>query len=150
MNELNETALLYNYLLVGGLLFVIGMLGFLVRRNMIVVFLCAEMMMQGISLSLIAWGRYHGDWGGQMLVLFIIAIAACEAAIAMALILMLSRHRGRLDLAFWQDLREEGQPAHVDREVPEERLKPQVWPKLTPAGVEPEVDEEKQLYRSRV
>ena len=106
--------------------------------------------MQGISLSLIAWGRYHGDWGGQMLVLFIIAIAACEAAIAMALILMLSL----LIVVAWTWLSgrtcEQGQPAHVDREVPEERLKPQVWPKLTPAGVEPEVDEEKQLYRSRV
>jgi NADH-quinone oxidoreductase subunit K len=150
MNELNEIALLYNYLLVGGLLFTIGLLGFLVRRNMIVVFLCAEMMLQGISLSLIAWGRYHGDWGGQMLVLFIIAIAACEAAIAMALILILTRHSGRLDLAFWQDLREEGQPAHVDREIPEERLEPKAWPKLTPAGIEPEVDDEDHLYRSRI
>ena len=48
-------------------------------------------MLQGVSLSLVAWGRYHNDWGGQMLVLFIIAVAACEAAIALALILMLFR-----------------------------------------------------------
>ena len=59
-----------------GLLFAIGMIGFVVRRNMIVVFLCAEMMLQGVSISLVAWGRYHMDWGGQMLVLFIIAVAA--------------------------------------------------------------------------
>ena len=67
---MNEVALLKNYLAVGGLLFSIGLIGFLVRRNLIVMFLCAEMMLQGISVSLIAWGRFHGDWGGQMLVGF--------------------------------------------------------------------------------
>ncbi len=47
------------------------------------------MMLQGVSLSLVAWGRYHNDLGGQMLVIFIIAVAACEAAIALAVVLML-------------------------------------------------------------
>ena len=73
-----ETALLQNYLLLGGLLFGIGMIGFLVRRNVIVMFLCAEMMLQGVSLSLVAWARFHNDFGGQMLVVFIIAVAACQ------------------------------------------------------------------------
>ena len=61
---MNEVALLQNYLLIGALLFFMGMVGFLVRRNMIVVFLCVEMMLQGVSMSLVAWGRYHMDWGG--------------------------------------------------------------------------------------
>ena len=78
---------------------------------MIVMFLCAEMMLQGVSVSLVAWGRYHNDWGGQMLVIFIITVAACEAAIALALILMLFQRTGKLDIAAWQDLREENQPA---------------------------------------
>ncbi|MCO6459090.1 MAG: NADH-quinone oxidoreductase subunit NuoK [Pirellulaceae bacterium] len=147
---MNELALLQNYLLVGGLLFAIGLAGFLVRRNMIVMFLSAEIMLQGISVSLVAWGRYHNDWGGQMLVVFIIAVAACEAAIALALVLMLAKQTGRLDIVLWQDLREEGQPAYVDREVPEEREEDQVWPTLTPAGIEPEVDPEEELHRSRV
>ena len=86
---MNEAALLQNYLTVGGLLFGIGLIGFIVRRNMIVMFLCAEMMLQGVSVSAIAFGRYHNDWGGQMLVLFIVAVAAAEAAIALALILTL-------------------------------------------------------------
>ena len=66
---------------------------------MIVMFLSAEMMLQGVSVSLVAWGRFHNDWGGQMLVIFIITVAACEAAIALALVLMLfhaprqARHR---------------------------------------------------------
>ena len=162
---MNEISLLYNYLLVGGLLFVLGMIGFLVRRNMIVMFLCAEMMLQGVSLSLIGFGRYHssladsaqaagvvsaGPWGGQMLVIFIIAVAACEAGIAMALVLMLYRQSGTLDAAFWQDLREETLPAFVDRQVPEEREEDRVWPRLTPAGIEPPVDPDELLHRPRV
>jgi NADH:ubiquinone oxidoreductase subunit K len=93
----NEASLLYNYLMVGGALFALGMIGFLVRRNMIVMFLCAEMMLQGVSVSLVGWGRFHGDWGGQMLVIFIVTVAACEAGIAMALILMLAQRSGKLD-----------------------------------------------------
>jgi NADH-quinone oxidoreductase subunit K len=156
---MNELGLLYNYLLVGGLLFVLGMIGFFVRRNMIVMFLCAEMMLQGVSLSLVAFGRYHaallppgsaGPWGGQMLVLFIITVAACEAAIAMALILMLARQSGQLDAALWQDLREEGQPAFVDRQVPEERADDRVWPTLTPAGIRPEPNQDELIHRPRV
>ena len=153
---MNELSLLYNYLAIGGLLFALGMTGFLVRRNMIVVFLSAEMMLQGISISLVAWGRYHGSlgapgaWGGQMLVLFIITIAACEAGIAMALILMLARRTSTLDMAAWQDLREEGQPPFVDHQVPEERTEDRVWPKLTPAGVQPAVAPEERDYRPRV
>ena len=147
---MNETSLLFNYLSVGAILFVLGLVGFLVRRNMIVMFLCAEMMLQGVSVSLIGWGRYHADWGGQMLVIFIITVAACEAGIAMALILMLAQRTGKLDSTVWQDLREEGLPAYVDREVPEERADDQVWPTLTPAGRRPEIDLEQLSHRSRV
>lgn len=147
---MNEQALLHNYLLIGGLLFAIGLVGFLVRRNMIIIFLSAEIMLQGVSLSLVAWGRFHNDWGGQMLVIFIIAVAAAEAGVALALILMLAKQTGRLDMTVLQDLREEGLPPFVDREVPEERVEDRVWPTLTPAGVEPEHDEEEELHRSRV
>lgn len=147
---MSEVELLNGYLGIGGLLFALGLAGFLVRRNMIVMFLCIEMMLQGVSLSFVAWGRYHQDWGGQAIVIFMIMVAACEAAIALALILMLVQRSGTLDMVFWQDLREEGQPAHVDRAVPEERVEDRIWPRLTPAGIEPEVDQEQRLHRSRV
>jgi NADH-quinone oxidoreductase subunit K len=153
---MNELSLLYNYLAVGAILFALGLVGFLVRRNLIVMFLCAELMLQGVSLSLIGWGRYHGSlglpgaWGGQMLVIFIITVAACEAAIALALILMLARRTGTLDAAAWQDLREEGQPAFVDRRVPEERVEDRVWPHLTPSGVQPSMAPETEQFRPRV
>jgi len=145
-----EVALLHNYLLVGAILFGIGLVGFLARRNMIVMFLCAEMMMQGVSLSLVAWGRYHNNWGGQMLVIFILAVAACEAGLALAMILMLWHTSGRLDISFWQSMREDNQPPHVDHEVPEDRQSEPTWPHLTPAGIEPEPNVEEELHRSHV
>jgi NADH-quinone oxidoreductase subunit K len=147
---MNEIAILQNYLLVGAILFTLGLTGFLIRRNLIVMFLCAEMMLQGISLSLIAWGRFHNDWGGQMLVIFIITVAACEAGIAMALFLMLCRKSGNLDIVNWQNSREEGTLPYLDREVPEETFDDQLWPSLTPAGVEPQVDPEERLHRTNV
>jgi NADH-quinone oxidoreductase subunit K len=147
----NEIALLHNYLIVGALLFGIGLIGFLSRRNMIIMFLAVEMMLQGVSVSLVAWGRFHNDFAGQMLVLFIIAVAACEAAIALALILMLYRRRGSLDIAIWHQLREDTVPPFVDHELPEDTAEPTPeWPKLTPAGPEPEVPREKTDYRSHV
>ena len=113
-----EIALLYDYLAIGALLFGVGLVGFLSRRNMIVMFLSAEMMLQGVSLSLVAWGRFRNDFGGQMLVIFIIAVAACEAAIALAMIVMLFQRNGKLDIAAWHELREANQPAFVDEALP--------------------------------
>ena len=147
---MNEVSLLYYYLAVGAILFALGLIGFLTRRNMIVMFLSAEMMLQGVLLSLVAWGRFHNDWGGQLLVLFMITVTACEAGIAMALILMLAQKSGSLDSSAWQDLREAGQAAYVDREVPEEREEDRAWPSLTPAGLEPKHDLEETSHRTRV
>ena len=147
---LNEIRLLENFLLIGGLLFAIGLVGFLSRRNMIVMFLAAEMMLQGVSVSLVGWGRFHNDWGGQMLVIFILTVAACEAAIALALVQMLFQRGGNLDIALWQNLREANQPRYVDREIPSEDEAKLTFPKLTPAGIVPKNKEEDAIYRSHV
>jgi NADH-quinone oxidoreductase subunit K len=147
----HEVALLHNYLLVGAVLFGVGLIGFVTRRNMIVMFLSAEIMLQGVSLSLVAWSRFHNDFGGQMLVLFIIAVAACEAAIALALVLMLFHRRGVLDVAPWRSLREANQPAFSEELLPEspsEQVEP--LPHLAPAGVAPEISREETDYRPRV
>lgn len=148
---MSETQLLHYYLVIGAMLFGIGLVGFLSRRNMIVMFLAAEMMLQGVSLSLIAWGRFHNDWGGQMLVIFIITVAACEAAIALALVLMLVQRSDKLDIVFWQNVREPSLPKYVDHELPEEPLDAEPkWPALTPAGIQPPRREEEPVYRSHV
>jgi len=147
----DERALLANYLVVGAVLFALGAIGFVSRRNLITVFLAAEIMLQGVSLSLVAWGRFYNDWGGQMLVLFIIAVAACEAAIALAMILMLFRCRGSLDVALWHDLREENLPPFADQEPGEPPPPgPPEWPRLTPAGRQPEIPLEATDFRPQV
>jgi len=148
---MNEVALLQNYLLVGALLFGIGLVGFFSRRNMIIMFLCAEMMLQGVSVSLVAWGRYHNNWGGQSLVIFILTVAACEAAIALALVLVLYQRAGSLDIAFWHDLREDSLAAFTDREIPEVVDEtPHAWPQLTPSGIEPAPSTMQETQRSSV
>ena len=147
---MGDLAVLQNYLLLSAILFGLGLAGFLVRRNMIVAFLCVEMMLQGVSLSLVAWGRYHGNLDGQVLVVFIITVAACEAGVALALILTVCRGSGSLDLAAWQEIREEGQPRYVDRQVPEPVIGDEPWPTLTPAGIEPESDLDELSHRTRI
>src|SRR5436305_13449138 len=84
---------LLNYLIIGAALMALGMLGFLARRHLIVMFLSAEMMLQGTALTLVAFGGYHGNWTGQVFRIVIMTVAACEAAIALSLILILSHRR---------------------------------------------------------
>jgi NADH-quinone oxidoreductase subunit K len=136
--------ILRNYLLVGAALFCLGILGFLARRNLIVMFLSAEMMLQGTALSLVAFGRYHGNWTGQVFTIVILTVAACEASIALALIVILYNRRSSLDVTIWQDLREEDTPiarALIEEEIEAEPLEPnrgpESYPALTPAGIEP-------------
>src|SRR5438270_12238161 len=97
---------LLDNLLIGAALMALGMLGFLSRRNLIVMFLSAEMMLQGTALSLVAFGRYHGNWTGQVFTILILTVAACEASIALALIVVLYNRRSSLDVTLWQDIRE--------------------------------------------
>jgi NADH-quinone oxidoreductase subunit K len=135
--------ILRNYLLVGAALMVLGMLGFLSRRNLIVMFLSAEMMLQGTALTLVGFGRYHGNWAGQVFTIIILTVAACEASIALALILILYNRRSSLDVTLWQEIREPGQPlASAATEEAEAELAtpapgPESYPQLIPAGIEP-------------
>jgi NADH-quinone oxidoreductase subunit K len=125
---------LYHYLVVGAALFVLGATGFLTRRNLIVLFLSAEMMLQGVALNLIAFARDRGNLQGQVFTLFIITVAACEAGVALALILVLYRSRRSLDVSVWQDLREAGQEPTIDTEPLPPRPELPADPTLRPAG----------------
>ena len=134
---------LHHYLVVGAVLFALGAIGFLTRRNLIILFLSAEMMLQGVAINFVAFARYRGNLQGQAFTLFILTVAACEAAIALAVFLMLYRSRQSLDVSVWQDLREAGQPPTVDEE-PLPPLPPVAsFPTLTPAGHEPRHQEER-------
>lgn len=125
---------LHHYLVVGAALFVLGAIGFLTRRNLIVLFLSAEMMLQGVALNLIAFARDRGNLHGQVFTLFILTVAACEAGLALALILVLYRNRRSLDVSLWQDLREAGQDATVDEEPLPLPAEAPPDPTLAPAG----------------
>lgn len=130
-------ATLESYLLVGAVLFALGMVGFLTRRNLILMFLSAEMMLQGVAINLVAFAKYRGDLGGQVLVLFILAVAACEAAIALALILMLYKRKKSLDVSLWQELREPDQEPILDEDAMPAAGPPAEFEQLTPAGAAP-------------
>jgi NADH-quinone oxidoreductase subunit K len=147
---MNPLALLQNALIVGAALFALGLVGILARRNLIVMFLSAELMLQGVSVSLVAWSRFHGDWGGHVLVIFVLTVAACEAAVALVLVLQAFARTGRLDAAAWQALREDTLSRSVDRELPAVDIAPPVFPRLTPAGVLPAADEDDLLQREHV
>lgn len=132
----------WHYLAVGAALFGLGLVGFLTRRNLITMFLCAEMMMQGVILNLLAFGRYHGNLGGQAFALVIVTVAACEAGLALALFLTLYRRGKTLDSGAWQDVREAGLPATVDTEPLPLPLPEPADPRLPPAGAVPPAAEE--------
>jgi len=145
-----DLALLQNGLVVGAILFALGLVGILARRNLIVMFLCAELMLQGISVSLVAWSRHHGDFGGHVLVIMVLTVAACEAAVALVFVLNAFARTGRLDSAAWQSLRESNLPRVVDHGLPPVDTAAPRFPRLTPAGVLPAADEDEALQREHV
>lgn len=129
---------LWHFLAVGAALFGIGMVGFLTRRNLITMFLSAEMMLQGVVINLLAFGRYHGSLNGQVFGLFIVTVAACEAGLALAMFLMLYRRGKSLDSGDWQTVREAGVAPTLDTDpLPQIPLELDV-PKLPVAGRLPE------------
>jgi NADH-quinone oxidoreductase subunit K len=84
---------LNDYLVVSGLLFTIGLAGVILRRNLIIVYMCLEMMLNAANLTLVAFSRFTGNLEGQILVFFTITVAAAEVAVGLALIVALYRRR---------------------------------------------------------
>jgi NADH-quinone oxidoreductase subunit K len=87
---------LSHYLMVSGILFALGLAGVMLRRNIIIIFMCLEMMLSATNLSLVAFSRYglvqgHANYQAQMLVFFIITVAAAEVAVGLAIIVALFR-----------------------------------------------------------
>jgi NADH-quinone oxidoreductase subunit K len=93
-------------LLVSAVMFAIGMVGFLIRRNMILMFLCTELMFQASAIAMIAFGRMHLNPEGQVFVIFILTVAAAEAALALGLVVLLYRRKPTLDAEAWSELKE--------------------------------------------
>lgn len=140
------TTALDNFLVVGAILFVLGAIGFLTRRNLIVMVLSAEMMLHGVSLNLVSFSQFHQNFEGQAFTIFMLTVATCEAGLALALVLILYKRRKSLDIGLWRDL---GEPV-PERPAEELDLTPAlpreevpVFPRLTPAGRMPELTKPK-------
>ncbi|NMH99751.1 NADH-quinone oxidoreductase subunit NuoK [Pseudonocardia acidicola] len=81
------------YLLLSALLFSIGAVGVLVRRNAVVVFMCIELMLNAVNLSLVTFARINGALDGQVMALFVMVVAACEVVVGLAIIMSIFRTR---------------------------------------------------------
>jgi NADH-quinone oxidoreductase subunit K len=86
------------YLVVSALLFAIGLLGVLIRRNTLVVFMCLELMLVASTLALVAFSRFNGTMDGNVFVFFILTVAAAEVAVGLAIIVALFRKRQTVQL----------------------------------------------------
>jgi NADH-quinone oxidoreductase subunit K len=82
-----------NYLILGGLLFTIGTVGVLVRRNALVIFMSVELQLNAVNLTLVAFSRQHGNLDGQVLAFFSMVVAAAEVVVGLAIIVSIFRRR---------------------------------------------------------
>ena len=91
--------LLNHYLLVSAALFAIGLLGVIVRRNLLIIYKSLELMLNAANVALVAMSRFNGNLDGQVMVFFIITVAAAEVSVGLALIVALYRKRQTADVA---------------------------------------------------
>ena len=85
-------------LVVAAGLFVIGVVGVLTRRNALILFMCVELMLNAVNLTFVALSRLHGGTLGQAFVVFVMTVAAAEAAVGLAIVIAVFRHFGTVDL----------------------------------------------------
>ena len=103
--EVIQNIPLQHYLILSTLLFVIGIIGVLTRRNAIVIFMSVELMLNASNLLLIAFSSYRSDSSGQVFVFFIMAVAAAEVAVGLAIIVMIYRNTRNTDIGFLNKLK---------------------------------------------
>jgi len=89
---------LNSYLIVSAILFAIGTIGVLTRKNVIVIFMCIELMLNAVNLTFVAFSRHLGNLDGQVFVFFIMTVAAAEAAVGLALIIAFFNNKQSIDV----------------------------------------------------
>ena len=87
------------FLALSAVLFTVGMVGVLIRKNAIVIFMCVELMLNAVNLTLISFSTHHGNVDGQILVFFSLAIAAAEAVVGLAIIIAIFRNNLSVDIS---------------------------------------------------
>ena len=88
---------LSHYLIVSAILFSIGTAGVFLRKNLITILLSVEIMLNAVNLTFVAFGRFRGDLDGQIITFFVMTVAAAEAAVGLAIVISLFRHRESLN-----------------------------------------------------
>jgi NADH-quinone oxidoreductase subunit K len=86
------------FLVLAGLMFTIGVVGVLIRRNAIVIFMFVELMLNAVNLAFVTFSRMHGHMDGQVLVFFVLVVAAAEVTVGLAILLMIFRRRRSADV----------------------------------------------------
>ena len=99
------TAPVEYYLILSAVLFCIGTAGVFVRRNLITILLSIEIMLNAVNLAFVAFGRMHGNADGQIIVFFVMTVAAAEAAVGLAIVISLFRHRESLNPDSFSELK---------------------------------------------
>lgn len=94
------------YILLSAILFIIGAVGVMARRNAIIIFMCIELMLNAVNLLLVAFSTLHGDASGQVFVFFIMAVAAAEVAVGLAILSMVYRNIKSIDIDLLSKLKE--------------------------------------------
>lgn len=89
---------LNHYILLSAIIFSIGVIGVMIRRNAIIIFMSVELMLNAVNLLLAAFSVHHGDASGQVFVFFIMALAAAEVAVGLAIIVMIYRNTNSTDI----------------------------------------------------
>jgi NADH-quinone oxidoreductase subunit K len=98
MNSILSVVPIEYYLGLSVILFTIGVMGVLFRRNAIIVFMCIELMLNAVNLLLTAFSTLHGEAGGQVMVFFIMAVAAAEVAVGLAILVMIYNNLRTVDI----------------------------------------------------
>ena len=142
MFSVHDYHLLNNALVVGAVLFSLGTIGFVVRRNLIVMILSAGIMLQGAVLTLCAFGTFHGNGAGRVVSLFVLAATALHGAVALPMIFLFAGRSSSLDLSM------ERQPCDPQRLFEQEQRESPVDKTLRPEPSPPVADPERPFGNS--
>ncbi|MBN9293330.1 MAG: NADH-quinone oxidoreductase subunit NuoK [Flavobacteriia bacterium] len=103
---LNSGVSLQFYIILATIIFCIGVLGVMIRRNAIIILMCVELMLNAVNLLMVAFSNYHGKGDGQIFVFFIMVVAAAEATVGLSILVLLYRNRKTVDIGLFNKLKD--------------------------------------------
>ena len=93
---------LYHYLALSAVLFGLGLVGLMIRRNLLIILMCIEVLLNSANLAFVAFARYYGQMDAHVVTFFVMAVAAAEAAVGLGILLVLYRRRQTVNAADWK------------------------------------------------